>query len=124
MLLSLLSCSTQNVQPKAPYSLKYEFSSNKNYQQIYRTVLNNVDSCTKNVGLSKSIAEGELFNDINLADISILQQSFLGKYPHIRVNIEAVKNTTKVIVTNDYEKWDGFAKAIQGWIINETTSCR
>ena len=124
LLLSLLSCSSKSVQPQAPYNLKYEFYSEKNYQRIYRTILNNADFCMKHVGLSKSMAEGQLFSDIKAADISIMQQSFLGKYPHIRVNIEVDKNKTKVIVSNDFESWDELAKAIQGWIINETSFCR
>ena len=112
------------MQPTAPYNLKYEFSSDKNYQLVYRLIVNAADSCASNVGTSKSITEGQLFSDLKAANITILQQSFLGKYPHIRIKIDVDNNKTKVSVSNDFEKWDELAKAIQGWVNDESTFCR
>ena len=124
LLGSLFACSSNSTPPKPPYTLKYEFYSDKNYQYIYRLVLNNADACTKQGVVSKSIAEGQMFTDIQAADVTISLHAPFGKYPHIQVKIESENETTKVVVTNDFETWDELAKVIQDWVINETTFCR
>lgn len=122
--VSLLSCSYNGAPPKEPYNLKYEFTSDKNYQYVYRLILNKSDTCMKHVGLSKSISEGRLYSDIKAGDINIMQQSALGKYPHIKVKIEGIDNGSKVNVTNDFEKWDEYAKSFQSWVEDESDMCR
>jgi tRNA threonylcarbamoyladenosine modification (KEOPS) complex Pcc1 subunit len=67
----LVACLSNSTPPKPPYTLKYEFYSDKNYQYIYRLVLNNADACTKQGVVSKSIAEGQMFTDIKAADVTI-----------------------------------------------------
>jgi len=126
LLLSIifLSGCSSGAPPKPPYNLKYEFYSDKNYQYIYRLILNNADSCTKQGVVSRSIAEGQYFTDIKAADVTISLHAPFGKYPHIRVKIKTEKDKTKVIVSNDFETWDELAKVIQDWVINETTFCR
>ena len=124
LLGSLCACSSNGTPPKPPYHLKYEFYSDKNYQYIYRLVLNNADSCTKQGVVSKSITEGQLFTEIKVADVTISLHAPFGKYPHIRVKVETEGERVKVVVTNDFEKWDELAKVIQDWVINETTFCR
>ena len=124
LLSTLLSCSSNSTPPKPPYNLKYEFYSDKNYQYIYRLVLNNADSCSKQGVVSKSISEGQLFTEIKAADVTISLHAPFGKYPHIRVKIETEGERVKVVVTNDFETWDELARVIQDWVINETTFCR
>jgi len=120
----LFACSTNGVPPKPLYNLQYEFSSDKNYQAVYRTILNNTLSCTKYDLLSKSVAEGQIYQELNAADITIFQNAVLGKYPHILVSIETEKDKTRVIVKNDFETWDELARVIQDWVIDGTTSCK
>ena len=124
LLGSLSACSSNGAPPKPPYNLKYEFYSDKNYQYIYRTILNNADACTKQGVVSKSISEGQLFTEIKAADVTISLHAPFGKYPHIRVKIENEGKNTKVIVTNDFETWNELAVVIQDWVTNGTTFCR
>jgi hypothetical protein len=124
LLFSLLACTSNNAPPPPPYNLEYEFYSDKNYQYIYRLILNNSDACTKQGVISKSISEGQLYTDIKKADVTISLHAPFGKYPHIRVNIESEQERTKVVVTNDFETWDELARVIQEWVTNETTFCR
>ena len=125
LLISLAACTSNSTPPAPPYNLKYEFYSNKNYQYIYRLILNTADSCTKQGFTSKSVAEGQLFTDIKAADVTISLHAPFGKYTHIRVNIETEeKDKVKIVVSNDFETWDELAKVIQDWVINETTFCR
>jgi hypothetical protein len=123
IVIFLAACSSGKVQQEAPYSLKYEFYTETNYQQVYRTILHNADVCVQHVSMTQSIAEGHLFNEIKAADVIILQQSFLGKYPHIRIRIEVENNKTKVVVSNDFKAWDGLAKAIKAWVKEGVTNC-
>jgi len=124
LFFTLIACSSNGAPPKPPYNLKYEFYSDKNYQYIYRLILNNSDSCTRQGVISKSISEGQLFNDLKAAEVTISLHAPFGKYPHIRVKIDAEEEKTKVVVTNDFETWDELAKVIQDWVTNETTFCR
>lgn len=107
-----------------PYNLKYEFYSDKNYQYVYRLILNNADACSKQGVISKRIAEGQLYNELNSGDIAISLIAPFGKYTHIRVNVKTFLNKTKTTVKNDYEAWDELAKVIKDWVTNETTSCQ
>ena len=124
LFIFLISCSSNSTPPKPPYSLNYQFSTDKNYQYVYRQILNNVDSCSKQGVVSKSLAEGQHYSDIKAGDITISLHAPFGKYPHIRVKIDTENDKTRVSVTNDFEKWDEFAKVIKDWVENETTFCR
>jgi hypothetical protein len=78
----------------------------------------------KYIGISKSIAEGQLYSEIKAADISIIQKSILGKSPHIKISIEDTGGGSKVTVTNDFKTWDEFAKSIKSWVQDESELCR
>jgi hypothetical protein len=124
LLFALLACSSNGVPPKPPYSLNYQFSTDKNYQYVYRLILNNADSCSKQGVVSKSIAKGQHYSDIKAGDITISLHAPFGKYTHIRVKIDTVNDKTRVSVSNDFERWDELAKVIKDWVENETTFCR
>ena len=125
LLVTLCACSSNSAPPEeAAYNLRYEFYSDKNYQYIYRLILNTADSCTKQGFISKSFAEGQYYTDIKAADVVIALHAPFGKYPHIRVKIETENDKTKIVVTNDYEAWDELAIVIEDWVVNETTFCR
>ena len=124
LLGSLSACSSNSTPPKPPYNLKYEFYSDKNYQYIYRTILNNADACTKQGVVSRSISEGQLFTEIKAADVTISLHAPFGKYPHIRAKIENEGEKTKIVVTNDFETWDELAIVIKDWVINDTAFCK
>ena len=123
LFASLAACSTNSMPPKPPYKLHYEFYSDDNYQQVYRLILNNALTCTRQDVLTRSLAEGQYFEKLDSADITIYQDSPLGKFPHIRVSIETVAEKTKISVTNDFDTWDELAKVIEDWVIKDTTSC-
>ncbi len=124
LIFSLLACSSNGAPPKPPYDLSYQFSTEKNYQYVYRLILNTADSCSKQGFISKSIAEGQHYSDIKAGDITISLHAPFGKYPHIRVKIDTVNNKTRVSVSNDFERWDELAKVIKDWVENETKFCR
>lgn len=119
----LYSLSSYGAPALAPYKLKYDFYSDKNYQYVYRLILNNADSCSKQGVISKRIAEGQLYTELKAGDISISLIAPFGKFTHIRVKVKAELDKTKIIVTNDFEEWDELAKAIQDWVTKETNSC-
>jgi hypothetical protein len=110
--------------PAPPYSLKYDFSTDTNYQQVYRTILKNADACSKQGLISKPVTDGQLYTELKAGDIKISILAPFGKYTHIRVGIELVDGQTKVTVSNDFEDWDGLARAIQDWVTNGSTLCK
>lgn len=120
----LFSLSSYGEPASPPYSLNYEFSTEKNYQQVYRLILKNADACSKQGVISKPVAEGQLYSDLKAGDIKISILAPFGKYTHIRVGIEFIDGTTNVSISNDYEAWDGLAKAIKRWAINGSDSCK
>jgi hypothetical protein len=120
----LFSLSSYGAQTPPPYSLKYEFSTDKNYQQVYRLILKTADACSKQGLISKPVTDGQLYSELQAGDIKISIIAPFGKYTHIRIGIESVDSKTKVTVSNDFENWDGLAKAIQGWVTNETSLCK
>ncbi len=108
----------------SPYNLKYEFYTDKNYQQVYRLILKNADACSKQGLISKPITDGQLYSELKAGDIKISVLAPFGKYTHIRVGIEIVDGKTKVTVSNDFENWDGLARAIHDWVTDETSLCK
>jgi hypothetical protein len=120
----LISLSSFGAQTPPPYSLKYEFSTDKNYQQVYRLILKNADACAKQGLISKPVTNGQLYSELKAGDIKISILAPFGKYTHIQVGIEVVDGKTNVTVSNDFEAWDGLAKAIQDWVINDTRLCK
>jgi hypothetical protein len=118
------SPSPSQSQSQSPYNLKYEFYTDKNYQYAYRLVLKNADACSSQGVISKQVADGQLYNELNAGDISISLIAPFGKYTHIRVNFKVEDGKTKVTVSNDFKEWDGLAKAIQDWVTNETSLCK
>ena len=110
--------------PKPPYQLNYAFYTPENYQQVYRVILNNAQACTKQGVISRSVAEGQYFTDIKSADVTISTHAPFGKYPHIRVSIETENNQTRVVVTNDFESWDGLARVIKDWVTRNSRACK
>jgi hypothetical protein len=125
LCLSVASCGTgsTNTQPQRNYHLEYSFDTTKNYQEVYRTIMNGVNSCARSLGASTTIAEGQLFTHLSAADIVIQQQSLLGKYPHINVHIDSKGETTTVNIKNDLHSWDDFAKVIKYWITDNLQPC-
>lgn len=124
IFLLLLSLSSYGAPLPSPYNLKYDFYSDKNYQYVYRLILDNADTCSKQGVISKQVADGQLYTELNAGDIKISLIAPFGKYTHIRVKIKNELEKTKVTVSNDFEAWDELAKVIQEWVTNETTSCK
>ena len=124
LFFSLHACSRNSPDPEPVYNLYYQFFTDKNYQYVYRLILNTADSCTKQGLTSKSIAEGQHYSDIKAGDITISLHAMFGKHPHIRVKIDTIDNRTRVSVSNDFERWDELSKVIKDWVLNETTFCR
>ncbi|MDH5216988.1 MAG: hypothetical protein OEX19_04790 [Gammaproteobacteria bacterium] len=122
--LTLYSCSSNGKPPTPPYDLKYSFHTEKNYQYVYRLILNNADSCSKQGVASKMISEGQLYSDIKSGDITMSLHAPFGKYTHLRIKIETNNGKTNVAVSNEFERWDELAKVIKDWVINETSFCR
>jgi hypothetical protein len=118
------SLSSYGAQTPQPYSLKYDFSTDKNYQQVFRTILKNADACSKQGVISKPVADGQLYSELKSGDIKISVLAPFGKFTHIRVDIDHADDATRVTVTNDFEAWDGLARAIQDWITNDSTLCK
>jgi len=116
-------CATGAPAP-APYNLKYEFSTDKNYQQVFRRILKNADACSKQGVISKPVADGQLYSELKAGDIKISILAPFGKYTHIRVSIESENGKTSVAVENDFEAWDGLAKVIKSWIVNDSELCK
>lgn len=121
---ALFSLSTYGEPTPPPYNLKYEFSTDKNYQQVYRTILNNAEACSKQGVISKPVADGQLYSEMKAGNIKISILAPFGKYTHIRVDINKVNDKTNVTVSNDFKGWDGLAKVIQDWVTNGTTMCK
>jgi hypothetical protein len=124
VFIFLYSLASYGAQTPPAYSLKYEFSTEKNYQQVYRLIMKNADACSKQGLISKPVTDGQLYTELKAGDIKISVLAPFGKYTHIRVGIEIVDDKTKVTVSNDFEAWDGLAKAIRDWVTDETDSCQ
>lgn len=125
ILVTISSCgsSKKTAQTQRYYQLQYDFTTDKSYQEVYRTIMNGVNSCVRHIGTSKSIAEGQMFNDLKAADIVIMQQSFLGKYPHINIRIDNDGVKTSIQVKNDFDAWDDFSKTIKYWVTDGLDPC-
>ena len=125
LIFTVTACSSNsnNIKKEQTYTLEYEFTSSKNYQEIYSIIMNGVNKCTRSVGTSKTVAEGELLNTSSTANIVILLKSFFGKYPHINIRIEKAGENTIVKVKNDFRTWDDFTKSIKYWITDDLPPC-
>ena len=104
--------------------LKYDFVAEQNYQAVYRTILNQGQLCIKPGLTAQMVIQGELFNELRSADVTVVLYGIFSRYPHLKVTIEAIsRDTTKVSVTNTLPRWDSYAKAIKTWVDNGSTAC-
>lgn len=109
--------------------LKYEFMVDQNYQVVYRKLLKQGKACVSPGLTAQMIVQGELFNDIKAADITVVLYGIFSQHPHIQVTIESIEqdganqDKTKVTVTNTLPRWNAYTRAIKTWVVDGSTNC-
>ena len=105
--------------------VSYVFSTSEDYQSIYRKILKQAKTCSRNSLTSRMEVRGELFSDIKSADIEMSQIGIVHKMMHMQVSVEADANTkgTKITVHNSFYRWNAFALAVRDWVLSNSSEC-
>jgi hypothetical protein len=105
-------------------TLRYEFVVEQDYQVVYRKLLKQGQACVSPGLTAQMIVEGELFDDIKAADITVVLYGIFSQHPHLKVAIKSTEqDKTKVTVTNTLPRWDSYARAIKTWVVDGSTNC-
>ena len=105
---------------------KYDFHADMNYQAVYRTVLAKMRECHQ-VGMltAQILVQGELYTDIEQAEITASMQGGLGTDVFLGVDIEKVeKNKSRVTVFSGIRSWNKSAQAVQEWVESDYQGCQ
>lgn len=128
LALTITGCGSSGKQPSAPavqnQDVNYTFEVDKNYQAVYRDVLEQARTCTKPQFTAKMEVEGELFDDIKAADVSVVLVGLFSNNHYLKIRIEAIGDSkSKINVSNKLPRWNDLARAVKGWIIDGSTEC-
>lgn len=126
--LIVAGCGSSSKQSSTPevknQDVDYTFEVDKNYQAVYRHVLEQARACTKPQFTAKMVVNGELLEDIKAADISVTLQGLFSNNHYLKIRIDSVSDArTKIHVTNKLPRWNGLARSIKTWVVEGSTKC-
>lgn len=124
----IAGCGSSGKQPAeavqgAP-DIEYTFEVDKNYQAVYRHILEQGRACTKPQFTAKMVVNGELLTDIKAADISIVLMGLFSNNHYLKIRVDALEeNKSRIQVSNKLPRWNDLARAVKGWVVDESTQC-
>lgn len=111
-------------EPVSESVLKYDFVVEQNYLAAYQKILKRGRECIKPGLTAQMVVEGSVFNESQVADVTVVLYGIFSRYPHLLIKIEAIeKNRSKVSVSNTLPRWNAYAKAVNTWVDDKTSSC-
>jgi len=127
VLLIVNGCGSSSKQPTpsaAETNVDYTFEVDKNYQSVYRHLLEQGRACTKPQFTAKMVVNGELFEDIKAADVSVVLMGLFSNNHYLKIRVDSTGDSkSRVHVSNQLPRWNGLAMAIKGWIVDGSTNC-
>ncbi len=122
----LVGCAPNSVRElRNNYTTQSIFTVDQNYQQVYRTVLNQTRECHETGMITaQMVVKGDLYHDIKEGNVSVSLIGGFGVDTHLAIDIKALDDaSSKVIVFNALQSWDKAGKAVKDWVLNNSTEC-
>ena len=105
-------------------NVDYTFEVDKNYQAVYRHLLEQGRACTKPQFTAKMTVSGELFQDIKAADISVVLMGLFSNNHYLKIRVDAIGDKkSRIHVSNQLPRWNDLARAVKGWVVDGSTQC-
>ena len=128
VLLIVSGCGSSSKQPTASEvadkNVDYTFEVNKNYQAVYRHLLEQGRACAKPQFTAKMVVNGELFEDIKAADVSVVLMGLFSNNHYLKIRVDSIGDSkSRVHVSNKLPRWNDLARAVKGWIVDGSTGC-
>ncbi len=103
--------------------IDYSFYTDADYQLAYLRIYMQAEHCIKTRGIARTRVIGKLQEANGSASIDVAQQGLSGTFVHMPIRITTENGRTKVSVKNDLRRWDVYALAVKGWVLNGDKSC-
>lgn len=126
-ILSISGCAPNSSRElKTGYAQHYQFETDKNYQQVYRTIKNKATDCYAESGIGGQIVvQGDLYADIKKGEVVVALHGGFGIDTHLAVDLAASENeTTLVDVYNALSTWNDMADAVKKWVVDDYKECK
>jgi len=124
----LVSCSSVEkaikTTPAEKENIDYTFEVDQGYQDVYQRVLDQAKVCVKPQFTAKMVVNGELLNNIKAADITVDMKGFFSSNSYLKIRIDSTSDKkSRIHVSNKFPSWNGLARAVKTWVVENSTSC-
>jgi hypothetical protein len=110
--------------PTEEQFVEYSFNVDQNYQAVYQRILEMGRACTGAQFTAKMILQGEIYDDIKAADISVMLSGFFSASHYMTIRIDTIEqDKSRVKVSNKLPRWNNYARAVKGWVLEDSTEC-
>lgn len=104
----------------------YAFTAAQNYQQVYRTVLDQARKCYQTGMITaQMVVQGDLYHDIKSGTISVALHGGLGVDTYQVIDIsETGENETKIVGHYSLGSVQSYGSLLESWVLAGNKECQ
>lgn len=109
---------------------RYQFESQKNYQEVFRIVVNKMRECTQSAALfgGGTTVQGDLYTDIKKGEITLVNLTAFGSNVPMGISITSIDDTKTAVDIYYYfasmPAWKRSAEIVEEWVEKGYQKCR
>lgn len=128
LVIALLGCAPATLDGvrKMGADRSYTFTAPQNYQQVYRTVLDQARKCYQTGMITaQMVVQGDLYHDIKSGTVSVALHGGLGVDTYQVIDIsEAGENNTKIVGHYSLGSVRDYGSLLESWVLAGNKECR